>query len=60
MELTKESISKLESHNVVLPTCCRCAVVMYLTELENGGNLSESTLHSLKELLENSCAIAKK
>ena len=39
MELTKESISKLESHNVVLPTCCRCAVVMYLTELENGGNL---------------------
>lgn len=60
MEMTKDSISTLESHNIVLPTCCRCAVVMYLTELENGGSLSESTLHSLKELLENSWTIANK
>lgn len=59
-EFTEEYINKIQSHDIVFPACCRCAVVMYSNELENSDSIDIDLLSSLRELLQKSCEIATK
>ena len=51
-EFTEEYINKIQSHDIVFPACCRCAVVMYSNELENSDSIDIDLLSSLRELLQ--------
>ncbi|KAG5417432.1 SPO22 [Candida metapsilosis] len=58
-QVNEEFIQNLISFGIILPICCRCAILMFSNDIESHSDeVTESNLQNLCEILQESCNFA--